>query len=146
MATKDKSSSEKSDSQMDKNQEFITKCEAFSDFLTALDGYSPTIPAEVVSYYMKKVGVEHDDSRVTKMIALASDRFLAKIMEEAKQINAMRGGKHQAKKQSEISSSSSAAAAAARREQKSTQLHSVDVSKTLAFQRISLRRKLHERR
>ena len=64
---------------------YQNKLTELSDFLTSLDTYAPTLPVECIEYYMKRVGVSAEDPRVLKLVALAGDRFMAKMVAEANQ-------------------------------------------------------------
>jgi transcription initiation factor TFIID subunit 10 len=64
--------------------------EDLSDFLSALDDYAPTVPEATVQYYMQKGGVDVADPRIVKVIALATDKFLAETIHDAKQIGDLR--------------------------------------------------------
>ena len=56
-----------------------------SNFLDKLDSYSPTIPEEVTSFHLSKSGAVIVDKRITKLVSLAADKFLAEVIYEAKQ-------------------------------------------------------------
>ncbi len=65
--------------------------EEFCDFLSSLLGYAPTAPESVVCYQLAKSGVQVDpsrsifDERITRLVALAADKFLAEIVYDARQ-------------------------------------------------------------
>jgi transcription initiation factor TFIID subunit 10 len=61
-----------------------------SDFFSALDTYTPTVPDEVTQYHLLKSGVNVKDPRITKLVSLAADKFLAEIIYEAKQLSLLR--------------------------------------------------------
>jgi transcription initiation factor TFIID subunit 10 len=56
-----------------------------SDFLLSLDNYHPTVPDSVVQYHLSKSGVNVKDPRISRLVALAADKFLAEIIFESKQ-------------------------------------------------------------
>ncbi len=65
--------------------------EEFCDFLTSLLGYAPTVPESVVCYQLAKSGVQVEpsqsilDERITRLVSLAADKFLAEIVYDARQ-------------------------------------------------------------
>ena len=99
MSTSSSSNTQPKDSNKPKLAKYEQKLGEFSDFLNALDGFAPTLPTECVEYYMKRSGVQVEDSRVTKLIALAGDRFMAKIVSDAKQDSSLRNIKSSMRKQ-----------------------------------------------
>jgi len=69
---------------------FIQHHAAIGAFINALDKYEPTIPEQVTRYHMQKSGVEAGDPRMTKLLSLAADNFLAKTIYEARQMSLLR--------------------------------------------------------
>ncbi|XP_045457014.1 transcription initiation factor TFIID subunit 10-like isoform X1 [Melitaea cinxia] len=63
---------------------------ALSDFLLQLENYSPSIPDSVVAYYLNMSGFESQDPRLIRLIALASQKFLSDIANDALQHCKMR--------------------------------------------------------
>ena len=63
---------------------------SLNNFLTNLDDYNPTMPEAVTEFYMNKGGVEVGDHRMTKLISLAADHFLAKTVYESRQVCLLR--------------------------------------------------------
>ncbi|XP_038221487.1 transcription initiation factor TFIID subunit 10-like isoform X1 [Zerene cesonia] len=63
---------------------------ALSDFLLQLDNYTPSIPDSVVAYYLNMSGFESQDPRLIRLIALASQKFLSDIANDALQHCKMR--------------------------------------------------------
>ena len=61
-----------------------------NDFLISLESYTPTIPEAVAKYYMQRSGITVMDERMVKLVALASDYFLAKTVHEAKQMSLLK--------------------------------------------------------
>lgn len=71
------------------NPKFIWNSD-ISQLLKSLDEYSPTLPTEVTNYYLSKSGVQCQDSRILKLVSLATDKFMADIIFDAKQFSALR--------------------------------------------------------
>ncbi|XP_026488628.1 transcription initiation factor TFIID subunit 10-like [Nymphalis io] len=63
---------------------------ALTDFLLQLENYSPSIPDSVVAYYLNMSGFESQDPRLIRLIALASQKFLSDIANDALQHCKMR--------------------------------------------------------
>jgi hypothetical protein len=72
------------------SQRVSTHMSNLNDFIGALDTYEPTIPDAVAKFYMQKSGVEASDHRMVKLIALATDHFLARTIHEARQLSLLR--------------------------------------------------------
>jgi transcription initiation factor TFIID subunit 10 len=66
------------------NSTVVAKAE-ISSFLDKLDSYQSTIPAEVTAFHLNKSGCIIADTRITKLVSLAADKFLAEILYETKQ-------------------------------------------------------------
>lgn len=64
---------------------------AFNDLLQQLESYSPTIPDGVAEYYLNKAGVNTDDARIVRLIALAAQKFVADIVNDTMQLSKMKG-------------------------------------------------------
>ncbi len=60
------------------------------EFIANLDDYKPTVPEAVSQYYLECSGVEIIDPRITKLVSLATDKFIAEIIHEAKEQNILR--------------------------------------------------------
>jgi hypothetical protein len=84
-----------------------------SDFVEALDSYASTVPEAAVQYYAQRGGLAIKDENVLKVIALATDKFLAETVHEAKQLSLLR---HQANKTPAVSSRMQGAAGKRRAE------------------------------
>ncbi|VVD02553.1 transcription initiation factor TFIID subunit 10-like [Leptidea sinapis] len=63
---------------------------ALNDFLLQLENYTPSIPDSVVAYYLNISGFESQDPRLIRLIALASQKFLSDIANDALQHCKMR--------------------------------------------------------
>ncbi|XP_059044957.1 transcription initiation factor TFIID subunit 10-like isoform X1 [Achroia grisella] len=61
-----------------------------SDFLLQLENYNPSIPDSVVAHYLNMSGFESQDPRLIRLIALASQKFLSDIANDALQHCKMR--------------------------------------------------------
>eukprot|EP01112_Ceratiomyxa_fruticulosa_P010531 TRINITY_DN2792_c0_g4_i1.p1 TRINITY_DN2792_c0_g4~~TRINITY_DN2792_c0_g4_i1.p1 ORF type:complete len:135 (+),score=36.78 TRINITY_DN2792_c0_g4_i1:66-470(+) len=60
------------------------------DFLLLMEEYQPTIPDEVTAYYLNRTGFNCDDIRVKRMVALAAQKFISDIANDALQYCKMR--------------------------------------------------------
>jgi len=63
------------------------------DFIASLDDYQPTIPDEVTSYYLNRTGFVCTDVKMKRLIALAAQKFISDIANDALQYCKLR---HQA--------------------------------------------------
>mgnify|MGYP003388112925 CR=1 len=74
-----------------------------SIFLDKLDSYTPTIPVAVTAFHLSKSGAHVVDTRISKLVSLAADKFLAEVIYEAKQITLLKSksGKLKNKRQIE---------------------------------------------
>lgn len=96
-----------------------------NDFLVALDSYTPTIPEAVVQYYMEKSGINVNDKKISKLLALSADKFLSETIHEAKQISLLRANAAKGKRKVELSET----------------LEMEDLERSLAQQNVFIRRK-----
>ena len=61
-------------------------------FLEEVDEYKPTVPEPIVQRYLQLGGAATDDPRILKLVALATDNFLANVVKEARDIGKLRVG------------------------------------------------------
>eukprot|EP00002_Diphylleia_rotans_P013274 TRINITY_DN2592_c0_g1_i1.p1 TRINITY_DN2592_c0_g1~~TRINITY_DN2592_c0_g1_i1.p1 ORF type:complete len:182 (-),score=48.09 TRINITY_DN2592_c0_g1_i1:355-900(-) len=64
--------------------------ERLENFIDHLDEYTPTIPDEVVSYYLTRAGFQSTDKRILRLVSLATQKFVSTIAEDAFQHQQMR--------------------------------------------------------
>ncbi|CAI9094769.1 OLC1v1030561C2 [Oldenlandia corymbosa var. corymbosa] len=58
---------------------------ALSEFLASLMDYNPTIPDELVEHYLTKSGFQCPDVRLTRLVAVATQKFIADVATESLQ-------------------------------------------------------------
>eukprot|EP00262_Sarcandra_glabra_P007147 TRINITY_DN1974_c0_g1_i2.p1 TRINITY_DN1974_c0_g1~~TRINITY_DN1974_c0_g1_i2.p1 ORF type:complete len:135 (-),score=28.47 TRINITY_DN1974_c0_g1_i2:140-544(-) len=58
---------------------------AFSDFLASLMDYTPTMPDELVEHYVAKSGFQCPDVRLIRLVAVATQKFIAEVASDALQ-------------------------------------------------------------
>ncbi|XP_047328029.1 transcription initiation factor TFIID subunit 10 [Impatiens glandulifera] len=56
-----------------------------SDFLASLMDYNPTIPDELVEHYLGKSGFQCPDVRLIRLVAVATQKFISEVANEALQ-------------------------------------------------------------
>ncbi|KAM7275962.1 hypothetical protein ACFE04_017828 [Oxalis oulophora] len=56
-----------------------------SEFLTSLMDYTPTIPDELVEHYLAKSGFQCPDVRLIRLVAVATQKFVAEVASDALQ-------------------------------------------------------------
>ncbi|KAL5850108.1 hypothetical protein ACOSQ4_008121 [Xanthoceras sorbifolium] len=56
-----------------------------TDFLASLMDYTPTIPDELVEHYLAKSGFQCPDVRLTRLVAVATQKFVAEVASNALQ-------------------------------------------------------------
>ena len=61
----------------------VAKREEVEQLLTFLDSYTPAIPDELVRHYLSEAGFQTDDVRIERLIALAGQKFIADIANDA---------------------------------------------------------------
>ncbi|CAN4105243.1 unnamed protein product [Withania somnifera] len=58
---------------------------ALADFLASLMDYTPTIPDELVEHYLGKSGFQCPDVRLIRLVAIATQKFIADVATDALQ-------------------------------------------------------------
>ncbi|XP_008445294.1 transcription initiation factor TFIID subunit 10 isoform X2 [Cucumis melo] len=58
---------------------------ALSEFLASLMEYTPTIPDELVEHYLGKSGFQCPDVRLIRLVAVATQKFVADVASDALQ-------------------------------------------------------------
>ncbi|MBO8589759.1 hypothetical protein INN88_14265, partial [Staphylococcus aureus] len=58
---------------------------ALADFLSSLMDYTPTIPDELVEHYLAKSGFQCPDVRLIRLVAVATQKFIADVASDALQ-------------------------------------------------------------
>ncbi|KAH7523916.1 transcription initiation factor TFIID subunit 10 [Ziziphus jujuba] len=58
---------------------------ALSEFLASLMDYTPTIPDELVEHYLAKSGFQCPDVRLIRLVAVATQKFVAEVAGDALQ-------------------------------------------------------------
>ncbi|CAO0790001.1 unnamed protein product [Mucor circinelloides] len=59
------------------------KSKTMAEFLASMDNYAPIIPDAVTDYYLNKSGFDCDDIRIKRLLALATQKFVADIATDA---------------------------------------------------------------
>jgi transcription initiation factor TFIID subunit 10 len=54
-------------------------------FIGSLQDFTPLIPDEIVDFYLKQTGFNCPDQKMTRLIALAAQKFLSDIVHETRQ-------------------------------------------------------------
>ena len=54
-----------------------------SDFVALMEKSNPTIPDEVIEYFLKRNGFQESDPAVIRIIAVAAERFISEIAQKA---------------------------------------------------------------
>lgn len=58
---------------------------ALTEFLSLLMDYTPTIPDELVEHYLGRSGFHCPDLRLTRLVAVAAQKFLSDIASDSLQ-------------------------------------------------------------
>ncbi|RAL54570.1 unnamed protein product [Cuscuta campestris] len=58
---------------------------AIAEFLASLMDYTPTIPDELVEHYLARCGFQCPDVRVIRLVAVATQKFIADVATDALQ-------------------------------------------------------------
>ncbi|XP_066389672.1 transcription initiation factor TFIID subunit 10-like isoform X2 [Miscanthus floridulus] len=56
---------------------------ALTEFLSTLMDYTPTIPDELVEHYLGRSGFQCPDLRLTRLVAVATQKFLSDIASDS---------------------------------------------------------------
>uniref|UniRef100_A0AAV1UWB9 Transcription initiation factor TFIID subunit 10 n=1 Tax=Peronospora matthiolae TaxID=2874970 RepID=A0AAV1UWB9_9STRA len=59
-------------------------------FLAAMTQYAPTIPDELVDFYLQQAGCTTNDVRVTRLVSLAAHKLLLDVTHDAMQYHRIR--------------------------------------------------------
>lgn len=62
------------------------------DLLANLENFTPIIPESLVDYYMIKCGVNCDDTRLKRLVALIIQKFITDVTNDAMNYNRLRTG------------------------------------------------------
>ncbi|KAI9139407.1 transcription initiation factor TFIID 23-30kDa subunit-domain-containing protein [Paraphysoderma sedebokerense] len=65
------------------DEDFVRKEKSLAEFLTLMDEYQPIIPDAVTDYYLTRSGLDCDDVRIKRLLALAAQKFVADIAADA---------------------------------------------------------------
>ncbi|KFM65295.1 Transcription initiation factor TFIID subunit 10, partial [Stegodyphus mimosarum] len=68
-----------------------TTGQPLSEFVSKLEGHTPTIPDPIVSDYMHSAGFQTADPQVVRLISIAAQKFISDIANDALQHCKMRG-------------------------------------------------------
>ncbi|XP_038983856.1 transcription initiation factor TFIID subunit 10 isoform X1 [Phoenix dactylifera] len=58
---------------------------ALTEFLASLMDYTPTIPDELVEHYLSRSGFHCPDLRLTRLVAVAAQKFISEVASDALQ-------------------------------------------------------------
>eukprot|EP00898_Chlorokybus_atmophyticus_P005405 jgi/Chlat1/5866/Chrsp4S06377 len=59
--------------------------EGLEEFLSSLEDYVPTIPDDLTNHYLAKSGLQANDVRLTRLVSIAAQKFVADIANDALQ-------------------------------------------------------------
>eukprot|EP01018_Ginkgo_biloba_P002627 Gb_22946 [translate_table: standard] len=59
---------------------------ALLEFLSSLMDYTPTIPDELAEHYLGRSGFQCPDIRITRLVSIAAQKFIAEIASDAFQL------------------------------------------------------------
>jgi len=63
---------------------------ALSDVLAVLEEQQPTLPDAVTAHYLAQAGLDTDDPRLLRLIAIAAQKFVSDVAGDALQLYKMR--------------------------------------------------------
>mmetsp|Transcript_20381 Transcript_20381/g.34154 ORF Transcript_20381/g.34154 Transcript_20381/m.34154 type:complete len:132 (-) Transcript_20381:317-712(-) len=64
--------------------------EGAEEFVASLEEYTPTIPDVLTQYYLTRSGFSEPDTKLSRLISLAAQKFVSDIAEEANWYTAQR--------------------------------------------------------
>ncbi|GAA5960839.1 hypothetical protein JCM3765_000835 [Sporobolomyces pararoseus] len=79
-----------------------------AQLLEQMDEYKPIIPDEVTDYYLQRSGFDTNDVRVKRLLALAAQKFISSISQDAYQYARARTGGNSTKNSSSSSGGTAA--------------------------------------
>ncbi|GAA5907528.1 Taf10p [Sporobolomyces salmoneus] len=79
-----------------------------AQLLEQMDEYKPVIPDEVTDYYLQRSGFDTNDVRVKRLLALAAQKFIASISQDAFQHARARTGGNSTKNSATASNTTTA--------------------------------------
>ncbi|KAJ2776387.1 hypothetical protein H4R18_005695 [Coemansia javaensis] len=68
----------------------IQSDKSLAEFLVQMDNYTPIIPEAVTDYYLAQAGFECSDVRIKRLLALATQKFISDVANDAFQYNRIR--------------------------------------------------------
>lgn len=67
-----------------------TSAAQLKEFLETLDDFAPTIPDELVQYYLQQAGFTTSDPRILRMVSLAAHKFVLDVLHDTMQYQRIR--------------------------------------------------------
>jgi transcription initiation factor TFIID subunit 10 len=62
------------------------------DLLNSMDTFNPIIPEALLDHYFIRAGVDCDDTRIKKLVALVAQKFITDVAQDAVQYSRVRSG------------------------------------------------------
>ncbi|TPX48026.1 hypothetical protein SeMB42_g02026 [Synchytrium endobioticum] len=78
------------DTQPGNTEQVMKKDKTLAELLLMMDDYAPIVPDAVTDYYLSRAGFESEDIRLKRLLALASQKFIADIATDALQWSKIR--------------------------------------------------------
>ncbi|TPX34217.1 hypothetical protein SmJEL517_g03128 [Synchytrium microbalum] len=78
------------DRQAQNTEQVLKKDKSLAELLVMMDDYAPIVPDAVTDYYLARAGFESEDVRLKRLLALASQKFIADIATDALQWSKIR--------------------------------------------------------
>ena len=69
------------------NDSEVQNDRALLDLLAKLDDFTPVIPEELTEHFLMKAGVQWDDAKLKKLLALLAQKFISDVATDALQFN-----------------------------------------------------------